>query len=77
MDISLTEAIRISGVCQKTIYNWTVENKFKFHRAVNRRLWIDKESFMQYLKELEMEYNRMNADQRRLMNGENTGNEEV
>ena len=76
MDISLTEAIRISGVCQKTIYNWTVENKFKFHRAVNRRLWIDKESFMQYLKELEMEYNRMNVDPRRLSNEESAKNNE-
>lgn len=57
--LSLKEAMEISGVVQKTIWNWCNSGHFKFHRTVNRRLWIDKESFMKYLSKLESEYNKV------------------
>lgn len=48
--ITLKEAMALAEVTQKTIYNWCKENRFKFVRAVNRRLYIDRESFLLSLK---------------------------
>ena len=56
-EISLQEAMNIAGVVQKTIWNWCHDGKFKYRRAINRRLWIDKESFENYVKQLEESYN--------------------
>lgn len=48
-ELTLHEAMNKSGVCQKTIYNWCREGRFKFRREVNRRLFIEADSFEQWI----------------------------
>lgn len=48
-EITLKEACNLAEVTPKTIYNWCELNHFKFRRAVNRRLWIDKQSFFEFI----------------------------
>lgn len=56
--LTLKEAMDVAEVTQKTIYNWCKENRFKFVRAVNRRLYIDRESFFAFLKKRSEDYNK-------------------
>lgn len=56
--LTLKEAMDVAEVTQKTIYNWCKKGKFKFVRAVNRRLYIDRESFFEFLKKQTEEYNK-------------------
>jgi hypothetical protein len=56
--LTLKEAMDVAEVTQKTIYNWCEEKHFKFVRAVNRRLYIDRESFFVFLKKRAEEYNK-------------------
>lgn len=49
LELTLKEAMQIAEVCQKTIYNWCQEGRFKHRRAVNRRLYIDKEEFFDFI----------------------------
>lgn len=56
--LTLKEAMALAEVTQKTIYNWCEEHRFKFVRAVNRRLYIDRESFFAFLKKRSEDYNK-------------------
>lgn len=61
--LTLKEAMEIGEVTQKTIYNWCKEGKFKFVRQVNRRLYIDRETFFAFLKQRTDEYNPKNTSE--------------
>lgn len=49
LELTLKEAMQIAEVCQKTIYNWCQEGRFKHRRAVNRRLFIDRTTFFEFI----------------------------
>ena len=59
-EITLKDAMSLAEVCQKTIYNWCEEGRFKYRRAVNRRLFIDKTSFFDFIENRINELNDSN-----------------
>lgn len=56
-EISLSDAMKEAGVVQKTIWTWCQLGHFKWRKAINRRLWIDRESFLLFIKSKEKQYN--------------------
>jgi len=59
MELTLREAALLAEVTHKTIYNWCEAGYFNFRRAINRRLWIDKESFFKFINERYEELNKI------------------
>lgn len=49
MNISINEAAQIAGVSEKTIRLWMKTNSFSYRKSVNQRVWIDKESFENFI----------------------------
>lgn len=50
MEISINQAAQMAGVVEKTIRLWVRKNNFKHRKAVNQRVWIDKESFETFIE---------------------------
>lgn len=50
MELSINQAAEIAGVVEKTIRLWVRKNNFKHRKAVNQRVWIDKESFETFIE---------------------------
>lgn len=60
-ELTLKEAMEVAGVCKKTIYNWYTSGGFKVRHSVNRRIYIDKETFFAFINQKMAELNQVSS----------------
>lgn len=60
--LTIREALGIAGISRPTLYAWLAKDYFKAERQVNGYVLIDKESFMNYIKDLKKHRNSRKGD---------------
>lgn len=50
-ELSINQAIELSGVTRQTLSFWIKRRLFKWNRRLNNQVIIDKEDFLRYIQE--------------------------
>ena len=50
-ELSINQAIELSGVTRQTLSFWLKRRLFKWNRRLNNQVIIDKEDFLRYIQE--------------------------
>lgn len=48
--LTVKDAVELTGMTERTIRKWIVENRFIVYRKLNGRIEIDKKSFDEYIE---------------------------
>lgn len=50
-ELSINQAIELSGVTRQTLSAWLKKKVFKWNRRLNNQVVIDKQDFLRYIQE--------------------------